>query len=106
MNSLNSVLIEGNLPHDPEFNPEKKLCTFSVDSQRYYIENGDKKKETMRIGIEVPGKTAELCMKTLTKGRGVRVVGRLKESGEKLVIWSDMVEFKAKFDRKASDLDE
>ena len=60
MNNLNSILLEGNLYRDPELRytpsdgttPGTPLCTLVV---------------------------ASVCAEHLAKGRGVRVVGRIKQ---------------------------
>jgi single-strand DNA-binding protein len=116
MNSLNSVLIEGNLVRDPEkkdLDNGSRLCTFSVATNRYFNQNNEKKAETSFFDVEVWNKTAELCLKTLSKGRGVRVVGRLKQerwadkegkNHSKVKVIGETVEFKTKFDKKPSEI--
>ena len=82
MNSLNSVLIEGNLVRDPEkkeLESGSKVCMFSVATNRFFNQDNEKKSEVSYFDVEVWNKTADLCLKTLSKGRGVRVVGRLKQ---------------------------
>lgn len=116
MNSLNSVLIEGNLVRDPEQRAMEngaKLCTFSLASNRYFRQDNERRQEVSFFDVEVWNKTAELCLKTLTKGRGVRVVGRLKQerwtdkdgrSHSKVKLVGDSIEFRAKIDRKPSEM--
>jgi len=116
MNSLNSVLIEGNLVRDPEkkdLESGSKVCTFSVASNRYYNQDNEKKSEVSFFDVEVWNKTAELCLKTLSKGRGVRIVGRLKQdrwadkegrAHSRVKVVGENVEFKTKFDKKPSDI--
>jgi single-strand DNA-binding protein len=101
-------LIEGNLIADPE---EKKvgsgtakLCTFVVASERYFTKDGEREVEVSHFDIEVWNRTAELCLKNLAKGRGVRVVGRLREVKGKWWIVGESVEFKTKFDKKPSEV--
>lgn len=118
MNSLNSVLIEGNLVRDPEtkeLESGAKLCTFSLATNRYFNQDNEKKSEVSFFDVEVWNKTAELCLKTLSKGRGVRVVGRLKQdrwvdrdgkNHAKVKLVGETVEFKAKFDKKPSEIPE
>ena len=116
MNSLNSVLIEGNLVRDPE---RKVLeggaicCTFSIASERFFNRDNEKNSEVSFFDVEVWNKTAELCLKTLSKGRGVRIVGRLKQdrwvdkegNDHSLVkVVGENVEFKPKFDKKPSEV--
>ena len=116
MNSLNSVLIEGNLVRDPErkeFDGGTKLCTFSVATNRYYNQDNEKKSETSYFDVEVWNRQAESCLKVLAKGRGVRVVGRLKQdrwadkegkNHSKVKVIGETVEFKPRFDKKPGEI--
>jgi len=116
MNSLNSVLIEGNLVADPEkreLPSGSVLCNFTVATNRYFKQGDEKKEEVSFFDIEVWNKTAELCLKTLAKGRGVRIIGRLKQerwtdkegkSHSKVKVVGETVEFKTKFDQKPADV--
>jgi single-strand DNA-binding protein len=82
MNSLNSILIEGNLTRDPIVAQTPKgtpVCNFSVASNRFFRQNEEMQKEVSFFDVEVWSKLAERCSETLKKGRGVRVVGRLKQ---------------------------
>ena len=82
MNDLNSVLIEGNLTRDPTLAATPRgtpVCNFSVASNRYYYVDKEKQEEVSFFDVEAWSKLAERCSGELTKGRGVRVVGRLKQ---------------------------
>ncbi len=82
MNQLNSVILEGNLVRDPEAKLTPKgtpVCRFSVASNRYFKQEGVRHSEVSYFDVEVWSKVAEACEKHLQKGRGVRVVGRLKQ---------------------------
>jgi primosomal replication protein N len=82
MNNLNSILIEGNLVRDPEFRSTPKgtaLCKFSLASNRFFRQDSDLEKEVSFFEAEAWGKLAETCNNQGRKGRGVRVVGRLKQ---------------------------
>ncbi len=82
MNQLNSILIEGNLTRDPQMKETAKgtpLCTFSVASNRFLKHGEDYDKETSFFDIETWSSLAQTCGEKLRKGRGVRVVGRLKQ---------------------------
>jgi len=82
MNNLNSILIEGNLTRDPvvrETSKGVRVCTFAVASNRYYKQGGETQQEVSFFDIEVWANLAETCAAYLEKGRGVRVVGRLKQ---------------------------
>ena len=89
---INSVVIGGNLTREPalkEIGAGKKVASFTVASNRTYLHNGEKKKETSFVDVDVWGPVAENCGKYLTKGSPVVVIGRLKqdqwqtETGEK-----------------------
>ncbi|OQY32539.1 MAG: single-stranded DNA-binding protein [Spirochaetaceae bacterium 4572_59] len=83
MNQLNSIILEGNLVRDPEGKLTPKgtaLCEFSVASNRFYKQDGVRHSEVSYFDVEVWSKVAESCEKHLNKGRGVRVVGRLKQN--------------------------
>ena len=82
MNDLNSVLVEGNLTRDPSLAATPKgtpVCNFSVASNRYYRLNDDWQEEVSFFDVESWSRLAERCGDELHKGRGVRVVGRLKQ---------------------------
>lgn len=82
MNNLNSVLLEGNLCRDPELRYTSKgtpVCTLVVASNRSYKIEGERHDEVSFIDTTAWGKLAAVCAEHLTKGRGVRVVGRLQQ---------------------------
>ena len=82
MNNLNSILLEGNLVRDPELKTTAAgtpVCTFAVASNRWFKQNDQLEQEVSFFDVEAWSKLAETCGDTLKKGRGVRVVGRLKQ---------------------------
>jgi single-strand DNA-binding protein len=83
MNNLNSILIEGILVRDPLLRTTSKgtsLCTFSLASNRFFKQDSGLEKEVGFFDVETWAKLAEHCYNQGRKGRGVRVVGRLKQS--------------------------
>jgi single-strand DNA-binding protein len=83
MNNLNSILIEGNLVRDPLLRSTPKgtpVCTFSLASNRVYRQDNGFEKEVSFFEIETWSRLAEACHDKGHKGRGVRVVGRLKQN--------------------------
>ena len=87
MNNLNSVLVEGNLTRDPVFTESPKgtsICSFSIANNRYYKQEEEIYNEVSYLDIETWSKLADICSQHLTRGRGVRVVGRVKQDR-----WSD-----------------
>ncbi len=109
MNSLNSILLEGNLTRTPESKQLPRgsvVCHFSVASNRFYKSGEDLEKEVSYFDVEAWGSLAERCGEDLDKGRGVRVVGRLKQerwvdaeghNRSKIKIVAEHVEFKPQF---------
>lgn len=118
MNSLNSIIIEGNLTRDPEYKETPKgtpVCNFSVASNRFYKVDDEMKQEVSFFNVETWSKLADNCNQYLSKGRGVRVVGRLKQdrwtnpegqNREKIKIVAEHVEFKPQFKKNDDKVDE
>ena len=82
MNNLNSILIEGNMVREPLYRTTPKgtpVCTFSLASNRFFKQDTGLEKEVSFFDVETWAKLAETCNNLGKKGRGVRVVGRLKQ---------------------------
>jgi single-strand DNA-binding protein len=82
MNNLNSILIEGNLVRDPECRATPKgtaVCKFTIASNRFYKQDNALEKEVGFFDIETWGRLAENVNNLGRKGRGARVMGRLKQ---------------------------
>jgi len=108
MNSLNSILVEGNLVRDPAIktlSSGNQVCEFSLASNRFY-KNGEEglEREVSYFDIEAWSRLGMACSQNLKKGRGVRVVGRLKQDRwvdpegkrqARVKIVAEHVEFKA-----------
>ena len=109
MNNLNSILLEGNLVADPDLRYTPKgaaVCSFCVACNRFYKQEEELQKEVSYFDVTTWNRQAEVCNEYLTKGRGVRVVGRLKQdrwedaegkTRSKVHIVAEHVEFKPKF---------
>jgi len=109
MNNLNSVLIEGNMVRDPLIRATPKgtqVCNFSIASNRFYRHDSNLEKETGFFEVEAWGKLANACSLQGRKGRGVRVVGRLKQerwtgvdgkNHNKVAIVAEHVEYRSDF---------
>ena len=79
-NLRNSVQLIGNLGQDPkllELESGKKLVKFSLATNEYYNQDGEKKTQTYWHNIIAWGKTAELMQDLLTKGSQVAIQGKL-----------------------------
>ena len=112
MNSLNSILIEGNLVRDSEMHTTQRgttVCTFQIATNRFYKKDSNMEKEVGFFNVETWGKMAEKADVNGQKGRGVRVVGRLKQdrwhdkdgkTQSKVVIVAEHVEFRPDFQNK------
>jgi single-strand DNA-binding protein len=114
MNNLNSILIEGILVRDPLLRTTSKgtaLCTFSLVSNRFFKHDSGLEKEVGFFDVETWAKLAEQCYTQGHKGRGVRIVGRLKQSRwtdqegkphARVSIVAEHVEFRPEFKNEAA----
>ena len=113
MNNLNSILIEGNLVRDPLLRSTPRgtqVCTLSLASNRYYKQDTGFEKEVSFFDVETWARLAEACYSKGRKGRGVRVVGRLKQDRwndpdgkprSRVTIVAEHVEFRPEFKKDA-----
>jgi single-strand DNA-binding protein len=114
MNNLNSILIEGNLVRDPELRTTPKgtpVCTFSLASNRFLKQDSGYEKEVSFFDVETWTRLAETCSSRGKKGRGVRVVGRLKQKRwtdpegkphSRVAIIAEHVEFRPEFRKETA----
>lgn len=105
MNNLNTVLMEGTLIRDPERSHQvtgSSACRISLANNRYYNDRNDNwVNDASFFTVWVFGPVAESCLNYLKKGRGIRVVGRLKQfrytsaglGREKVAILAEHIEF-------------
>jgi single-strand DNA-binding protein len=113
MNSLNSVLLEGNLTRDPELRYTPKgtaVCSFSIASNRHFKQEEEYQEEVSYFDVTTWSHLAEVCGEYLRKGRGVRVVGRLKQDRwndaegngrSKVLVVAEHVEFRPERKKEA-----
>jgi hypothetical protein len=87
MNNLNSVLIEGTVIYDCDYHNENK---FTLVSYRYFKQGDIIEKESFYIDVLVNDKLATYC----SEKREVRVVGKLKNVDDRVVIEAEHIEFK------------
>ena len=105
MNNLNTVMIEGQLTRTPNLGTspaQTQMCRLSIANNRYYLDKeGNWKQDPSYFTVHVYGNVASACVAHLRKGRGVRVVGRLKQYSwvdqgmrrEKVYILAEHIEF-------------
>jgi single-strand DNA-binding protein len=118
MNNLNSILIEGNLVRDPEYRTTPKgtaVCKISLACNRFYKQDDVMEKEVSFFDVDSWGKLADTVNQLGKKGRGVRVVGRLKQdrwqnsegkTQTKVYIVAEHVEFRQDFQQNQSSAEE
>jgi single-strand DNA-binding protein len=106
MNHLNSLLIEGRLARDAVLKITSggtPICEFTIAVERFFKQNDELQKEVNYFDVETWSKLAETCKSHGRKGRGVRVVGRVKQdnwtdpegkSRSKVIIVAEHVEFR------------
>jgi single-strand DNA-binding protein len=107
MNSLNSIILEGNVVRTPTVRQTPRgatVCTVGVAVNRLYKSaDGVLQEETSFFDVNTWGNLAQTCSESCEKGRAVRVVGRLRQdrwvdqtgkNRSKVVIVADHMEFK------------
>ena len=110
MNALNQIIVEGNVTRQPEkkaLASGTSVCTLPIAvNRKYKAADGQLTEEVSYFDVETFGNLADACCKWCPKGRGVRIVGRLKQnrwkddSGaahSKVKIIAEHVEFKPVF---------
>lgn len=82
MNQLNSLILEGNVVTDcvvTEPKPDFLVGKFTMEVDRFYKnKDNEMTKESSYFEIECYGNMAKLLSSKITKGRGIRLVGKLK----------------------------
>jgi single-strand DNA-binding protein len=88
------------------------ICTFSLASNRFFKQDSGLEKEVSFFEIESWSKLADQCYSLGRRGRGVRVVGRLKQDRwnsadgkphSKVSIIAEHVEFRPEFKKDDQD---
>ena len=113
------IIVEGNVTRKPE---KKELprgthvCMLPIAvNRRYKNHDGAETDEVSYFDIETYGSLADACEKWCPKGRGVRVVGRLKQSRwtsddgkqrSRVTIIAEHLEFKPFFQKKDDNTEE
>lgn len=110
MDDFNSIVLEGNIVRNPEFRETGKgtpVCTFSIAVNKSFRTTlGERRQEVSFFDIETWGNLATSCSRYCSKGRGIRVVGRLKQNRwqdtegknhSKIKIVAEHVDFKPRF---------
>ena len=87
------------------------MCTFRLASNRYFKQDSGYEKEVSFFDVVTWTKLAEKCGSQGKKGRGVRVVGRLRESRwtdvdgkprSRVAIVAEHVEFRPEFRKETA----
>ncbi len=83
MNSLNQIILEGNVSRQPELRQSAagtSVCIIPIAVNRSYKNaRGETTEEVSFFDVASFGRTAEVCSRYATVGRHVRVVGRIKQ---------------------------
>lgn len=75
-------MVEGFLLDDPKLTQTPNgtnVCTFEIASNRSFRNGNEIEEESSFFNIETWGNLAKSCAENAEKGRGVRIVGRLKQ---------------------------
>lgn len=114
MNNINCLVVEGNITRQPDFKTTPHgypICKIPIAVNHFYkrAASGEYEKEVSYFDIETFGKLAEICAKYSQKGRGLSVVGRIKQNrwkteegknASRVTIIAEKVEFKPQFNKE------
>lgn len=117
MNNINCLVVEGNITREPNFRTTPNgfpVCKIPIAVNHYYKKaaSGEYESEVSYFDVETFGKLAEICAKFSQKGRGLSVVGRLKQNRWKtpegkntsrVTIIAEKIEFKQRFNKTAAE---
>ncbi len=117
MNNINCLVVEGNITREPNFRTTPSgfpICKIPIAVNHYYKKaaSGEYENEVSYFDVETFGKLAEICAKFSQKGRGLSVVGRLKQNRwttpegkntSRVTIIAEKVEFKQRFNKEDAD---
>ena len=117
MNNINCLVVEGNITREPNFRTSPNgfpICKIPIAVNHYYKKaaSGEYENEVSYFDVETFGKLAEICAKFSQKGRGLSVVGRLKQNRwttpegkntSRVTIIAEKVEFKQRFNKTDQD---
>ena len=120
MNNINCLVVEGNITREPNFRTSPSgfpICKIPIAVNHYYKKaaSGEYENEVSYFDVETFGKLAEICAKFSQKGRGLSVVGRLKQNRWKtpegkntsrVTIIAEKIEFKQRFNKNEDADDE
>ena len=106
MNSLNQIILEGNVVRTPQpkVTPNgKTVCTVTLAVNfKYKASDGTVTEEVSYFDVTAFGKQAERCSEWCPQGREIRVIGRIKQnrwkdeegkSHSKVLIIAEHIEF-------------
>ena len=108
MNNINCLIVEGNITRNPEYKTTPHgypVCKMPIAVNHYYKKSNSDEfvDEVSYFDVETFGKLAEICAKFSQKGRGVSVIGRIKQNrwktddgknASRVTIIAEKVEFK------------
>ena len=82
MNSVNHVMVLGNLTRDPELRYTPKGMAIAkvglAINRNWTSEGGEKKEEVTFVDVDIFGRTAENVAQYMKKGRPIMIEGRLR----------------------------
>lgn len=107
MNCMNNLIIEGNVTEKPKLETSiggTEVCSVNIGVSRSYRNSaGDLENEVSYFDIITYGKMAVICSTDCEKGRGIRIVGRLRQEKwtdgngkehSKIVVVAEHIDFK------------
>ena len=96
MNHLNSIVVEGNVKGSVNYTEQVSTSVFEIEVKRDYKDgnNGKMKSEFTVVSIKAVGTLGVSAAKSGVDGRGVRIVGRLMNSGSQVMVFAEALDWK------------
>ena len=97
MNMLNSIILDGTIQEDILLGEANgiKTASFKIGVDRTELRpDGTKGKVTSSFEVVTYGTLAEVTNKHGVKGRGIRIVGRLKQENSRVFVIAEHIEYK------------
>lgn len=98
MNNVNSVIVEGEMGNVPN---EDGKC-YVISTRTFKNDLGEMETTRSHFFVVIKGRLAEMYVNKFTRGREVRIVGRLQNDNRgRAEIFAEHIEFKPIFNKSA-----
>lgn len=95
MNQLNAIIVEGTVEDAVQFTEQIVTSVFTIKTEMIFKDRiGEQKTKVFYFPIQCEGHLARFARERLKDGTKLRVVGRLIQSENQIMIFADYIEIK------------